>query len=125
MKGGRLPRCGGARRRGSPEIKRIPATGINSRASSDPERDNPGRINSAENSDAPARLGKDQPGDGRVVTAGRAAKRLKTADCIMQALAIAIARLGAAAVVLEFLRFVSGLFRRPTGPVPAPIDQAG
>jgi len=70
-------------------------------------------------------LGKDQPGDGPVVTAGRAAKRLKTADCIMQALAIAIARLGAAAVVLEFLRFVSGLFRWPTGPVPAPIDQAG
>lgn len=27
MKGGRLPQCGGARRRGSPEIKQIPATG--------------------------------------------------------------------------------------------------
>jgi hypothetical protein len=36
-----------------------------------------------------------------------------------------IAALGAAAVVLEFLRFVSRSFRRPTGPEPAQLTRQG
>src|SRR6266849_4678499 len=91
MKSERFPRCGGGRRRGSPEIEQVPAASTGSPASSDPGRDITGPIKSRENPGAPAPPGANAPGERPAAPTASTGKRLNTtADWPLRVLALVI-----------------------------------